>query len=298
MLIICILLIIICKKKLNNFLIITLLFIINLRIMIPSNNAEVLTNSLDVLFVIDNTISMTALDYNNGSRMDAVQRDCEKIIKNLSGANFSVIVFDNTAKLLVPFTSDTNMVLNSIKSLSVVEELYAKGSTLNTSLDLMDDYLSDTVKDERAKILFFISDGEITDDSKLKSFSKINKYISNGIVMGYGTKDGGKMLIYDKYTGKSEYLTYYDKSNYKKIDALSIIDEKNLKKIASDIGIDYVHMEPNQNIDNKLNAIKKNANYNLASMDKATYDDVYFIFVIPLFILLILELNKYRRIMI
>ena len=65
MLIICISLIIyiiIKKRDLLQILIIILLFVINLRIMIPSNNSKTIKNDLDILFVIDNTISMNALD--------------------------------------------------------------------------------------------------------------------------------------------------------------------------------------------------------------------------------------------
>ena len=296
MIIICAFLIYFCRKKIIHILIIVLLFIINLRIMIPSKNYEALTNNLDVLFVIDNTISMTALDYNNGPRLDAVKKDCDYIINYLSGANFSVITFDNKARLQVPFTADINMVSNSINALNPIDETYAKGSTLNVSLDLMEEYLSSSLKNERAKILFFISDGEITNESKLKSFSKLKKYVSDGVIMGYGTKEGGKMLIYDKYNDKSEYLTYLDKDDYKRKEALSIIDESNLKKIASDIGIDYLHMDGQKKISNKLKSIKENTNYHLESSDKSSYDDIYFIFVIPLLLLLLVELNKYRRI--
>ena len=65
MLIICISLIIyiiIKKRDLLQILIIILLFVINLRIMIPSNNSKTIKNDLDILFVIDNTISMNTLD--------------------------------------------------------------------------------------------------------------------------------------------------------------------------------------------------------------------------------------------
>ena len=70
----------------------------------------------------------------------------------------------------------------------------------------------------------------------------------------------------------------------------------NLKKIASDIDIDYLHMDGQKKISDKLKSIKENTNYHLESSDKSSYDDIYFIFVIPLLLLLLVELNKYRRI--
>lgn len=293
MLIICVLLIIFCKRSITNILIIVLLFIINLRIMIPSNKSDVLVNDLDVVFVIDNTISMIAEDH-NGRRLDAVKEDCKYIIENLNGANFSVISFDNKAKILVPFTNDINIVTSSIEALNPIDETYAKGSTLNVSLDTMHEFLSSN-KNDRAKILFLISDGEITNDSKLTSFSKMNSLVNDGAVLGYGTKKGGKMLITDRYTGETEYLSYYDRDTHQRVDALSVIDEGNLKKIARDINIDYIHVEKQKDLEKKIKSIKSGIKASLASSDKSTYDDIYYFFVVILIGLLVFELNKYRR---
>lgn len=85
MTIICILLIILVIKSkkglIRRIMIICLLFMANARIMIPSGNAKVLSSNLDILFVIDNTISMVAEDHNGGlSRIEAVKKDCEYIL--------------------------------------------------------------------------------------------------------------------------------------------------------------------------------------------------------------------------
>ena len=103
MIIICIFLIIVIlktnKKDIIKILIIILLFLINLRIMIPSKNSQTLSNNLDVLFVIDNTLSMNTEDYDgNKTRMYALKKDCKYIMKRLNGAKFSIITFNNNIK--------------------------------------------------------------------------------------------------------------------------------------------------------------------------------------------------------
>ena len=47
--------------------------------------------------------------------------------------------------------------------------------------------------------VFFITDGEITNNDSLESFSKASKYIDYGAVLGYGTKEGGKMYPKSDY---------------------------------------------------------------------------------------------------
>lgn len=281
------------KKNVLRIFMIILIFIINLRIMIPGEGSENLSNDLDVLFVIDSTISMNALDYNgNNTRLSGVKEDVKYIINELEGARFSVISFDNNAKILIPFTYDVDITLDSVDLISPITELYARGSSLNTPIDAMNDVLKSDNDDKRSKIVFFISDGEITDESKLKSFKELSKYVSGGAVLGYGTTKGGYMKYKNKYSDKEDYLMYYSSSGYGK--AVSKIDESNLKKISNDLKIDYVKMDKQSDIEKKTREIKNKTNLRVTANDKSSYKDIYFIFVLPLLFLVILDFNRMR----
>lgn len=199
MLVICVTIIIFTiktNKDRNNLIrkiiITVILFVMNLRIMIPQEGAQVATNNLNVLFVIDNTISMLAEDYNgNGRRIDAIKEDCKYIINKLNGAKFSVITFCDKSQLIIPFIKDANMAVETIETINVPNQYYARGSSLNAGLEDMTSQLEVSSKDENRKtIVFFISDGEITNEDKLKSFSSAKKYIDSGAVLGYGTTKG------------------------------------------------------------------------------------------------------------
>ena len=73
------------------------------------------------------------------------------------------------------------------------------------------------------------------------------------------------------------------------------MDESNLKKIAKDINIDYINMKKQSNINNKLKEIEKFVNNDIEANDKSSYDDIYYIFVTPLLILLMIEFDQWRR---
>ena len=297
MLIICISLIIyiiIKKRDLLQILIIILLFIINLRIMIPSNNSKTIKNDLDILFVIDNTISMNALDYNGSkTRLSGVKEACNYIIDELNGSRFSVITFDNTSRIVTPYTYDTNITREAISIMTPINELYAKGSSIDVSLDsIMYSLKNSKKKNDNNRIIFFISDGENTSNNSIKSFKSISKYISDGAVLGYGTKKGGYMKDESEYA-TNEYIMDYTGTNFGK--AISKIDEKNLKEIANDMNVDYIHVTNSNDINSKIKQIKNKTKSTLESNDKSSYDDIYYIFVIPLLILLFIEFDRFRR---
>lgn len=302
MIIICIFLIIVIlktnKKDIIKILIIILLFLINLRIMIPSKNSQTLSNNLDVLFVIDNTLSMNTEDYDgNKTRMYALKKDCKYIMKRLNGAKFSIITFNNNARILLPYTNDINLSIEAIDSITFPSTNYALGSSLNTPKETIITTLKSSMKkDNRIRIIFFISDGEITDDTKLESYSEISKYIDNGAVLGYGTTKGGYIQDPKSYSDKTEYIKdYYNATYQEKYKAISKMDEENLKKIASDIGIKYINMKYQSKINKKLQEIKNLISEDIELNNISDYEDTYYILIIPLLILLLIEFNKIRR---
>lgn len=284
--------------------IVILLFVINLRFMIPNGESMAINSDFNILFVIDTSVSMRALDYNgNKERLEGVVNDCCYIVDELSNCKFSIITFGDTAQRIMPFTNDTDMVQAELKSINLENDFYAKGSSMNLVKDILEKTLQKEQErqNENSKfIVFFVTDGEITVEGEtLESFSSISQYISDGAVMGYGTKTGGKMInsIYADNPNSKLYYTYYYDDNYNMVTAVSKLDEKNLKQISKDLGIDYVQMSKESNINYKLTNIKQQISNSQTTEEKiSSYQDIYYYFAIPLVILLIIDfIIKKRR---
>lgn len=286
-----------------KILIIVLLFIINLRFMIPNGDTTEINLDSNILFVIDKSISMRALDYNeNKERIEGVVDDCCYIIDELSGCKFSLITFGDNAQKIIPFTTDSDMVQSEIKSIQTENDFYAKGTSMNIVKDILEKTLRD--ESERKKgsesfVVFFITDGEITKEGeKLDSFESVSHYISNGAVLGYGTTTGGKMInsMYSDNPSSEYYYKYYYNENYKKTTALSKLDEKNLKNLANDLGIEYIQMDKQSNIKSKIKNIKEQIeNSKTVEQKTKSYSDIYYYFAIPLVILLMINFIIQKR---
>lgn len=264
-----------------------------MRIMVRGGDVPTMMPNVDIVFVVDNTLSILAEDYgdNNGRRIDAIKEDCKFITEQFPGASFSVIAFGNNVQQMIPYTTDATMTVETIGTLHGGSQYHANGTSLNAVMESMQKMLDD--KRGNYKILFFISDGEIQSSDPLKSYSGLNKLIDSGAVLGYGTEKGGPMKPVEYYIEESEweYLTYYD-DNFDKQKALSKIDEKNLKSIASDFGVEYIHMTSQSEIhstikdlQNKISKIEPTKNMD----SKEGYEDTYFWFVIPLLLLLVID---------
>lgn len=80
----------------------------------------------------------------------------------------------------------------------------------------------------------------MTKEDTLESFQKAAKYIDYGAVLGYGTKQGGKM--YPKPVEGEEVTALQDETEYPYKDAISKINEGNLKQLAKDMDMSYINM--------------------------------------------------------
>lgn len=100
----------------------------------------------------------------------------------------------------------------------------------------------------------------------------------------------------DTPESSSYYISYYDDKSYENITAILKIDEDNLRKIAKDIGIDYIQMSKSSNIDTKINEIQNEIKNSENKEDKkSTYQDIYYYFAIPLVIVLVADFIIQKR---
>lgn len=277
------------KLRIVRILIILAIFFIDLRIMVSNGLTTIYKSNYDIVFVVDNTISMVAEDYKgNARRLDAVKSDLKYIMDNLPSSTYSIITFDNKSYIRTPLSYDRDSIDVVIDTMAVKKSFYATGTSLTIFKDDLKTILSSSAKKSGHKrIVFLVSDGENTSDKKLDDLSGLKNLIDDGAVLGYGTSAGGYMRE-EFYDGEYSYIE--DRTgDYPWPKALSKIDENTLQKFAKELGIDYIHMDNSGKIDGKLNKIKNSMDLD-SDEEQESYDDLYYLFAIPLSVLLIVEL--------
>lgn len=288
------------RKWYFRILIIFLLGVISYRPAVAGGVSQGGLTNLDITYVVDTTSSMAAEDFNGKkTRLSGVAKDIENLSKNFSGARFSLMYFESKAYLALPFTTDTNAVATQARTLNQEITYYSVGSSISTPLDLIKGQLKDGEenKPERSRMIIYFGDGEHTSSEAAKSFSEIKKSIDGGLVLGYGTSSGGRMKEfsgYDEVDEKDRYIKDYTSQEYPQPDAYSRIDEKNLQKIADEIGVKYYHRTENSDTASLVKSL------NVEKLVKTTRDvkgstDLYWILVIPIAVLLLLDFNRVYR---
>ncbi len=246
--------------------------LIVVRPMRMDREEDVRTTNLDVCFAVDTTISMWAEDGpGGGTRMEAVKADIAAIMDALPGSSFSLVRFDNGAQVLAPYIQGTAVLEECLEQIGIPSYAIAEGSSLNTVHDTLAAMVraSGERAGVRKTVVFLLSDGESTDGSALARFSDIGAEVDEGAVLGYGTAAGGRM----NYPGRG-----YIQDTARGTDALSVIDEENLKAVARDLGVKYIRGgdRESRNVDQVLNGIRRMSRSTaLHAGDKTGWKETY-----------------------
>ena len=266
-----------------------LVFIIGLRPVTVATDYEFSTKNLDVLLVVDSTISMWARDYEGSSpRMEGVQKDVDYILGELAGSNFGLVTFDDTSHVLSPFTQDIKYIEDLMDIIAVPDSGYALGSNLSVPYSDVKALLESSRKKENRKtIVFYISDGEVTNDKEVTSFADLASLVDSGAVLGYGSLEGGRM--------KEGYSYIYDYDSHG--DAISKINEDNLKKVADELGVQYLNLNGgNAALTGLIELIKQqSATIVEKGFGAERYIDTYFYFALALAVMLVIEMAVFIR---
>jgi Ca-activated chloride channel family protein len=242
---------------------------------LTGGSSEARRAAADVLFVVDTTSSMAALDYQIDSpRLDGVRADIVELAAEFPGAHFSLIRFDSQARVELPWTTDFGALETAVSVLRQERALYSRGSRLDLPLQVIDDQLprpsAASGDDGSYSVVYYFSDGEVRpgaerespavdgqagvilpddDESQqaISSFTELAADVDGGAVFGYGTPEGAPMLQFfgadalfvsaDTEAPTSPYVQDFATGQT----AISRLDEANLVEIADDLGVPYVH---------------------------------------------------------
>lgn len=275
---------------LRRGLMVVLLLVVALRPVTPLDSEQTERMNANVFFVVDRTGSMNAEDYNGSQpRMDGVRADMEQIMGMTEGARYSIIAFDSSATQQLPLTTDAGAAGAWIDTLTTEPTAYSQGSNVDRPLSTLLTELSETRRDDpdSHNLVYFLSDGENTDEQESEPFSQVASMADGGAVLGYGTAEGGQMKARGG-ENDGEYIT--DESGQP---GISQIDEQQLQTIAGQIGVPYLHRDdPEAPIEGTMEGITLRPIPTETSRSVASFEDWYWVAAIPLAALLIWELGE------
>ncbi|WP_245918564.1 VWA domain-containing protein BatB [Leptospira ellinghausenii] len=155
--------------------------------------------STDILFVVDVSLSMNAIDV-KPNRLKRFQDLILRTLPELKGNRIGIIVFAGQSFSFCPMTTDLSAVSDYIQSLGV-EMVGTKGTNLAIALKRVGKVLNKN-QGIRSSVTVIVTDGE---DHEKQSLPDLENEV---MVWGVGTEEGGPIEFRDPSTGKGGFVTY------------------------------------------------------------------------------------------
>jgi Ca-activated chloride channel family protein len=227
-----------------------------LRPGVPGDEVDTTAANLNVYFVVDTTSSIIAEDYGDGRpRVEGVRDDIAAIANALPGARYSVVTFDQAARVRLPLTTDTTALEAALETLQPEPSEYSQGTSVSEANDRLVTLLEQSIErhPDRGRVVFYLGDGEQTAPEPPGPFTVRSGLIGGGAVLGYGTTEGGRMkATRSRYDSSSD---AYIKDPATGEDARSMISEPALRAIGAQLGLPYVHRDAGDSIDPVIGGI-------------------------------------------
>ncbi|NUR82227.1 MAG: VWA domain-containing protein [Dermatophilaceae bacterium] len=216
---------------------------------VPGEQVDTTAANLNVYFVVDTTSSIIAEDYGDERpRIEGVAADIAAIADALPGARYSVVTFDQDARVRLPLTTDTTALDAAVETLLPESYEVSRGSSVTQAKDRLTSLLEQAAAraPERGRVVYYLGDGEQTAAEPPAPFDVAKGLVNGGAVLGYGTTEGGRMkATRSRFDSSRSYIK--DPSTGE--DARSVISEDTLRAIAGQLGLPYLHRESGDSID-------------------------------------------------
>ena len=168
-------------------------------------NEKVEVKGAEVMVLIDVSNSMKVKDMLPFDRESAMKKDVSQLIHFLSGYRVGLIAFAGSAVLVSPLTLDhstLNMLIDSFSG------IYVQGTNFGPALRLAWQALKRGSASEDSSVVRAIvvaSDGEDNEQEAMEMAKVLAKEGVHIFTLGFGTKKGGLIPVYDKKGNKLGY---------------------------------------------------------------------------------------------
>ncbi len=202
--------------------------------------------NVNVFFLVDRSVDSRVRDYGDGvSRMSGIRADMAAVIDAYPGARFAVIGFASAPGIDWPLSEDTWSLTSLVAGLSPYVSAPPDAASrvdAGAAANLLRYQLiqADQRYPDAQNLVFYLGEGAGGATTPQGSFA-VGDRVDGGAVLGYGTTAGGP--IPGAYVEGA--LTYLADTR-SGAPVVSALNEPELRRIADELGVGYVHRDPGQ----------------------------------------------------
>ncbi|MDH4128806.1 MAG: VWA domain-containing protein, partial [Spirochaetota bacterium] len=214
-------------------------------------NIIIRERSSEIIFILDNSLSMLAEDVNNKSlsRFTLAKKEIGKLITSLSGNKMGLILSARDSQIECPLTFNSKLLKNMYLDKAKIAPYNKQGTKLAHAIE-NSFYLFSEGKHIN-KYIILVSDGEDHNSNLYNVLMKSKELNITIYAVGVGSKMGSPIPLHDWENGATDYKTdFYGEK------VITVFREDILKQIASSTNGNYYYIDSNISLNSLLNKLK------------------------------------------
>ena len=237
---------------------------------------EIITEGIDIMLTLDISGSMKAEDFSPQNRLGAAKDVLREFIKSRRNDRIGMVVFSRYSFTQGPLTLDYGALLELLDKVDIgmVEDGTAIGTALSNAVNRLRD------SGAKSRIIILLTDG-VNNAGKIDPLTAAKAAKTLGIkiyTVGAGKPGGAIYPVQDPIFGK----------RYMHMD--TEIDEALLKNIADETGGLYFRAKDKEGLMEIYKTIGQLEKTKIETKEYADYTEIAGLFILPGFILLLLEI--------
>ncbi len=251
------------------------------------------SEGIELMILFDVSRSMLAEDI-RPSRMEMAKKEVMRFIKKSGPNKVGILAFAGTGVLLSPMTTDKSAINMYLDSLTI-DAVSTQGTEFKSALSAAHEAFkrggAESEDSVVTRAIILVSDGEDNEPGALKAAEKLVDEGVHIFALGFGTEDGGKIPIKDRYGNTKTF--YKDKSG-----AVVVTKTKGtiLKELAKSGGGSFYPVDyGNGAVEALVQDLKKLEQSEFETADLTQYDENFQIFLIIALILAFIEILVSER---
>lgn len=199
------------RRRLKAFfwlLALAMLILALARPTLGTENELIRSEGIQIIFAVDISRSMDALDI-SPSRLGRARLDMQEIIRPLEGNDIGIIVFAREAYAYMPLTFDIHAAEVFLEGLAS-SMLSRQGTNIPAAIEVAMGAFEH--RSRAQKVIVLISDGENFEGDALGAVQRAMEENIIVYTIGYGSPQGTNIPLYDETGQVIDYVTYNDNS--------------------------------------------------------------------------------------
>jgi len=241
-----------------------------LDINISKNTSKITTEKADIVFVLDVSKSMNAIDYSDNSRLTVAKNTIKEFIASSKENKYGLVIFAWEAISVIPLTDDIEVFYSLLENVDFTN-LTKQSTDFYTAISLAISRFN--ISESKVKSIIMLTDGWDDEQLLTQKIKKLDIKQFHFFIVWIWSLAWAMIPDWVDFFGK----TIYKKHNWEYV--ISVLNKPILEKLASSLNWNYFDLENISDIKKSISKLNTSIKEKQQVVKEQTQKSLFFVYL-------------------